>query len=192
MTKRLMTVLVAALAAFACQNGGPATPSPLAGGSGSTELGNGVVISATGGGMYNAGVIVQFSMSANQKADGTAHGQFHHKTVLGGLVVDFSGEVTCMAVDSENHRAWIGGVVTENRSEHPSFTTAIHQVGRDIWFRVLDNGQGNGSEPDRTTFLGFEGGGGIPTSAAYCAERIWPDGNARTSPLTNGNIQVRP
>jgi hypothetical protein len=45
---------------------------------------------------------------------------------------------------------------------------------------------------DRTTFMGFEGGGGIITSEEYCDLQIWPDENARTSPVTQGDIQVRP
>jgi hypothetical protein len=32
----------------------------------------------------------------------------------------------------------------------------------------------------------------IPTSADYCAMRIWPEGNARTHPLRAGNISVSP
>jgi hypothetical protein len=190
--KRLTTVMVAALTGLACQNSGPLSPSPAAG-SGAADLGRGVVISTTGSGMYDAGVIVEFSMSAHQKADGRALGEFRHRTELGGLVIDVSGRVTCVAVDSANRRAWIGGVVTENNSEHPSFTGAIHQVGRDVWFRVLDSGEGQG-DPDRTTFLGFEGAAGIVTSAEYCEAQIWPNDppNDRTSPLTAGNIQVRP
>jgi hypothetical protein len=195
MMKRLTVLTIAAVATWACQNAGPVAPSGAApGGASATSLGKGVMISATGGGHYDLGVIVKFSMSANQKDDGTASGEFHHKTELNGLVIDFSGRVTCLSVDSANGRAWIGGVVTQNRSEDPRFTTAIHQVGRDIWFRVLDNGEGGGAAPDRTTFVGFEGGGGILTTAEYCAARIWPNDppNDRTSPLTAGNIQVRP
>jgi hypothetical protein len=95
--------------------------------------------------------------------------------------------VTCLAVDAELGRAWVGGVITQNRSTNPAFTGSIHQVGHDIWFRVLDNGQGQ-DPADRTSFVGFEGI--IPTSEAYCEMRIWPDGNARTWPVTQGNIQV--
>jgi hypothetical protein len=192
--QRLTIVMVLAAMGAACQQATPIEPSSLAGGS--TDLsgnGNGVVLSSTGGGSYNAGVIVDFTMNALQKADGSAKGTFRHRTVLGGQAVDFTGRVTCMAVDSVNHRAWIAGVITENNSTNAGFTTAIHQVGRDVWFRVLDSGEGQGAV-DRTTFLGFEGSAGIITSAEFCEARIWPDDppNARTSPLTGGNIQVRP
>ena len=153
-----------------------------------------VVASATGGGHYSiSGVIdVKFSLSANQKADGSANGQFRQSLVFQGLPIDFHGEVICVTVDSANGRAWIGAVITQNNSEHPSFTTERTQPGKDIWFRVLDSGQGSGAEADRTTFLGFEGDGGVITSLEYCDLAIWPDDNARTSPVTEGNIQVRP
>jgi hypothetical protein len=95
-------------------------------------------------------------------------------------------------VDAVNRRAWIGGVITKNLSEHPSFQAPRNEPGRDIWFRVLDSGEGAGADPDRTTFVGFEGDAGIITSAEYCAVQPWPDGNARTWPVTAGNIQVRP
>lgn len=120
--------------------------------------------------------------------DGVARGSFRHQTMIQGQVVDFSGVVTCASVDDALGRAWIGGVVTENRSTHPSFTGAIHQVGKDAWFRVADRGDGGSGDADRSSFVGFEGGGGILTSAQYCAARIWPnDANA----LVEGNVTVK-
>lgn len=155
---------------------------------------NGVKASSTGGGHFlvSGSLDVTYSFSAKQKDDGTANGQFRFSVELGGLPIEFHGEVICLSVDSENGRAWIGGVVTQNNSEHPSFTGEINEPGRDVWFRVLDSGEGGDSEMDRSTFLGFEGGGGIITSEEYCDLAIWPDDNERTSPVAQGNIQVRP
>jgi len=158
----------------------------------------GRVASATGAGHFNAGVDVTFAFFALQFGPGTrAFGLFHFETVLGGFDVEFQARVTCMAVDPVTNRAWIGGVVTKNRSNHPSFTTPIHQVGRDIWFRMVDYGEGStATQPDRSTFVGFEGAAGIITSEEYCAARIWPGPpadvvDARTNPVTSGNINVR-
>ena len=82
--------------------------------------------------------------------------------------------------------------MTLNKSVREPFASGeIYQPGRDIWFRVLDQGT-PGTAGDRTTFVGFEGGAGIITSEEYCAERPWPDGNARTNPLTTGNLNVLP
>ena len=91
-------------------------------------------------------VDVQFGMTA--VTAGGAAGHFTHRAVLGGLAVEFQGRVTCIAVDAANRRSWVGGIVTRNTSEHPSFTTPRTQPGRDIWFRVLDSGEGQ-AEPDR-------------------------------------------
>lgn len=188
----MLAPCLALLALAACDGAatttgpGPASDIPIL-------ASNGVTASATGGGHVDLGVPVKFSFSAVQRdPSGEATGQLRFSTELGGLAIDFRGRVTCMTTDPENARAWIGGVVTRNDSEHPGFTGEIHDVGRDIWFRVVDYGQG-GSAPqaDRTTFVGFEGARGIITSEEYCAARLWLDDDVGTGPLTSGNIQVR-
>ena len=153
----------------------------------------GVTASATGGGhlLVGGALDVTFSFSANQKLDGSANGRFHHSVELQGQLIEFHGEVTCVSVDAEEGRAWIGGVITRNNSEHPDFTTERTQPGMDIWLRVLDSGEGGNTEDDRSTFVGFEGDAGIITSLEYCAVQPWPDNNERTSPVVQGNIQVR-
>jgi hypothetical protein len=42
------------------------------------------------------------------------------------------------------------------------------------------------ADGDRSTTMGFVGA--IESSEAYCAMRIWPEGNARTHPVTSGQI----
>jgi hypothetical protein len=187
-------LLAAALAAASCQS--PTAPRALDGSSAATPDGSqlgGPTAATNGGGHYSLQDTfdTQFAFTATQNAGG-AHGQFHHSLIFGGLAVGFRGRVTCVTMDPINRRAWIGGVITENLSEHPSFQTARHQPGHDIWFRVLDTGEGADAPPDRTTFTGFEGDLEIPTSAAYCAMQPWAEGDARTWPVTGGNIQVRP
>lgn len=172
----------------------PAT-SALAGGGHRIALTAGAGKYLTGGTLevtFSHGVIAFDAEAVGSLLTGPAHGLFRQSVELGGLRVEFHGKVVCLTVDPVNNRAWIGGVVTRNKSEHPSFTTEIHQPGRDVWFRVLDNGHGGAAEPDRTTFLGFEGAAGIITSPEYCEAAIWPDDNARTDPITQGNILVRP
>lgn len=153
-------------------------------------------VKARGAGTYGiAGTSADFEFNARQRRGRPARGTFRHTLVFQGLLIDFSGEVTCMVVDADLGRAWIGGIVTVNNSENPNFTQDIHQPGRDVWFRVLDTGPGS-VDADRTTFLGFEGAGGIITSEEYCLARIWPGPpedaeNARTNALTDGFIRVR-
>jgi hypothetical protein len=148
---------------------------------------------ATGRGVFSlAGLNVDFAFRATQEGGEAAHGKFHQRADEGGgLIIDFDATVTCLAVDPVNHRAWIGGVVTENESTDPDYMTAINQPGQDIWFRVLDGGDGPGAT-DRSTFLGFQNPLGFLTSAAYCAARPWPADNMRTWPVTSGELSVRP
>jgi hypothetical protein len=146
--------------------------------------------SASGGGHYLVGgsLDVQFAFSAVQYKDGHVAGSFHDRTNDGLGLVDFDADVTCLAVDRQLGRAWIGGVITANLSTSPDFMGAVYQPGHDIWFRVLDLGHEE-DQQDRRTFVGFEGA--IPNSAAYCATRPWAPDNARTWPVTRGNIAVR-
>ena len=133
-----------------------------------------------------------FAFSARVKADGSASGHFTEKYASANGVVDFDGEVTCVGFDPVNNRAWVGGVITRNGSTNPAMQTAIHQVGRDVWFRVVDNGEGSGAANDRTTVFGFTGAAGITTSAQYCAVKPWAAGDANTWAVIEGNIQVKP
>jgi hypothetical protein len=189
--KRRVLVAVAAALALGHQ---PFTHTTSAAAAGATSISvhAGGVLAATGAGHYllQEAFDVQFSFAAIQLGNARAFGSFRHRTEDETGTIDFKGEVTCLAVDSVNRRAWIGGVITANQSTSPNFNTAPqHQVGHDIWFRVLDTEPGDG-EPDRSTFVGFEGV--IPTSEAYCRDRIWPEGNARTWPVTSGNLIVQP
>jgi len=146
--------------------------------------------SASGGGHYLVGgsLDVQFAFSAIQYRDGHVAGSFHDRTNDGLGLVDFDADVTCLAVDRQLGRAWIGGVITANLSTSPDFTGVVYQPGHDIWFRVLDSGHEE-DQQDRRTFVGFEGA--IPSSAAYCATRPWAPDNARTWPVSRGSITVR-
>jgi len=156
--------------------------------------GGGVIASATGGGRYLLANTfdVQFAFSAVQHASGKVMGNFHHKLDTGAGTFDFKGEVTCLAFDPVENRAWIGGVITHNHSTDPFYqSNSVFEVGQDAWFRVVDYGEGeNSTQPDRTTFVGFENTPGIPTSEFYCATKPWPLGDLRTHPVTEGNIQV--
>jgi hypothetical protein len=148
---------------------------------------------AAGGGHLSIGDLdVQFSFTALQtNPAGDARGRAHHSVVLAGELIEFYTRVTCLTVDPVERRAWIAGVVLRNDSTHPSFTQDIHQPGRDIWFRVVDYAEGaSGDVVDRGTFVGFEGSAGITTSAEYCETMIWPAGDERTNPVTEGNLQV--
>jgi hypothetical protein len=153
---------------------------------GTVSASEGTSGAATGGGhfLFSGFLDVQFGFSAVATADGTAQGSFHQSYTLDGLTTSYWGTVTCLSVDTTNHRAWIGGIVTKVESDDPG----ARQVGEDVWFRVLDNGAGQ-DVADRSTVFGFTPL--FESSAAYCAGRPWPADNARTWPVIAGNIDVR-
>ncbi len=196
MRVKMCFVAVAALLTAACQS--PTEPTRSAAPNGDSPASLAVKpaapLAATGGGHYlfNNTADVQFNFNAVDTGHGAAAGHLFQSFVFGGHLIEFRGRVTCFSVDADTGRAWIGGVVTENNSTHPQFTTPRTQPGRDIWFRVLDGGEGASASPDRSTIMGFEGDRAIITSAQYCAAKLWLDNNANTHPVTEGNIQVRP
>jgi hypothetical protein len=137
---------------------------------------------ATGGGSFLfAGTIpMQFAFAAIQRGDGSAVGSFHHAYTDEVASYHFFGTVTCLAFDEATGRAWIGGVLTNVITDDPEVGLA---AGDDAWFRVLDSPDG-----DRSTAMGFVGV--IPSSEEYCETQPWPEDNARTHPVTSGQITL--
>ncbi|CAN5759481.1 hypothetical protein BH24GEM1_BH24GEM1_12420 [soil metagenome] len=147
--------------------------------------GNGVAELVTGGGQFvhpDFGTVT-FAFTATRHRDGRVSGRFSQHQPFFGFT--YAGDVTCLAVDPANGRAWIAGVLS-----HSNDPDEVTQIGDDVWFRVLDTGRGS-ADPDRSTFFGFEQPPpGIVTSEEYCELKIWPDGNARTWPVEHGNIAI--
>lgn len=176
--------------------------SPAEGAEGAlAQLGvNGDQVQARGAGRADLTFIdvfpAQVNFTARQHTDGHATGELRYRInffegipdILEGGTAEFKGRITCVSVNLEEGRAWIGGVITQNTSTQPFYRDdPVSQVGKDIWFRVLDASAGM---PDRTTFPGFEGSGDIITSQEYCDAQIWPDDNERTHPFAQGGVQV--
>jgi hypothetical protein len=201
---RTLLVIAASAALAACTEPAGDT-GPLAPDVAVSYARSAPVVLGTGGGRYVlplAGVDLPgtFAFTAMQAADGRVRGQLRYTLDVFGLadlgladgLADFHGDVTCVSHDPANNRLWVGGVVTQNRSTQPDFAAdPVAQVGDDIWFRVVDYGEGaSAGQPDRTTFTGFEGGAGIITSQEYCDTQPWPEDDARTNVVVAGNIQV--
>ncbi len=195
--RRSIVAAVCAAALVACQDASsPTAPedevSVPAVDAGLLHGGGGVTGLAVGAGTFLIGdLAVKFAFNGVQLASGTALGSFLFSVDLGdGEKVWLLSRVTCLAFDPVNGRAWFGGEIVRNRSTAGSgFAGDLQQPGRDIWFRILDTGR-NAADPDRSTFVGFEGSAGIPTSEEYCVQRIWPDANARTNALATGSILI--
>jgi len=116
-----------------------------------------------------------FGFNAKLRADGTADGWYTYREVDDGTPIDVHGPVTCLTVIG--NEAWIGGVV--EASSDPSI------VGLGSWWHVTDNGEGAGSAPDITTFLGV---GTLEQTSAFCD--MHPP-YKHPFAIDGGNIQVQ-
>jgi len=120
-------------------------------------------------------VLQTFGFTATIKSDGPADGWFQYRDVEDGTPFTADGPVTCLTVMGSD--AWIGSTIT--KSNDPT------AVGLGGWWHVTDNGQGSGSAPDVTSFLGV---GSLDAAAAFCANHP-----AYRFPfaIDGGDIQVR-
>jgi hypothetical protein len=186
-----ISLIVAAAVATACEKS--VTVPTLDGPSATLNSGDGISVQVKGDGQAELPPgfgNLTFYVHVKQHEDGRAQGRFTQFRSRDGLTVDFDGDVTCIAVDPLNHRAWVGGVITANRSTNPAVQQPIHQPGQAIWFRVLDNSD-NETAASRTTTLGFTGSGGIQTSAEYCAKQLWAANDANTFPVVDGYLRIQ-
>jgi hypothetical protein len=191
--QKISLALLAGVVIAACESPTATAPRKAADEAASFKNDRGIIAATSGDGHAELPPgfgLVAFSFGANEHFANGGLGTFRQSRARNGLTSDFAGRVTCVTVDPANHRAWVGGVVTENNSTDPNFRQAIHEVGRDVWFRVVDNGEGANAVADRTTVLGFTGAAGFITSAQYCAGQPWLAGDANTFPVVDGNIQV--
>ena len=118
--------------------------------------------------------------------DGRSTYAFHAMTtkdggVRGTVELHFSsapvtvhGNVTCLSVDG--NQAWLGAVITRSDAGEGNF-----DVGGEIVWRAVDNGQGSNADPDLVS--SFSG----RFTADFCETQF--DSNVRD--WSNGNVQIR-
>ena len=116
-----------------------------------------------------------FSFNAKANGDGTADGWFNYHELDDGAPFTANGPVTCLTVIGND--AWIGAVI--DNSNDPTYD------GLGAWWHVTDNGEGAGTAPDITTFMGV---GSLADTQAFCDNH---PAYRHPFPIDNGNIQVR-
>jgi hypothetical protein len=167
MWRRAITMTVALLALMSPAAMGAAATSPSATG------GSHLTVHDVFG--LDTLVLQEFGFAARLQSDGSADGRFDYRDVEDGIPFTAGGEVTCLTVIGND--AWIGGAIS--KSNEPAF------IGLGGWWHVTDNGQGAGSPPDVTTFLGV---GSLEDTAAFCANH---PAYRFPFPIDGGDIQVR-
>jgi hypothetical protein len=136
------------------------------------ELKAGNTPSANGqGSLVVNSVVRHFSFRAITKQNGTVEGSgVLNYNGNGNIQIKFS--IDCLNV--AGNMATMSGAVTASNDE-------VWPVGTPVSFRVLDNGEGSGSDPDQITLLQQSFGYDCYT---------WP--GLPLNPITAGNIQVKP
>lgn len=165
--------------------------SPTAPGSPSLDMaGNPVVAQVSGGAQWIvdsgplAGYLRKFAFIGNQRADGTASGEW--QLVVGSTILH--GDITCLHIESgEVSTARIGGTVTD-----PKFAT--FQAGTDIAWEAVDGGEGANAAPDETSNPVSFRNSPPGSAAAFCANGTIPDipdnPPFSVAPITEGNVQI--
>ena len=125
--------------------------------------------------------LTTFSYNAVARADGTAHGEYEYHFRAADFFIH--GTVTCASVSG--NAGWVGGVIDSIVSGDPADQSL---VGTEIWWRVVDNGEGAGQAADLTTSLLFAVPGLPITAESWCRNQ---DVRGVLRDVLNGNIQVR-
>ena len=118
-----------------------------------------------------------FSFNAKLHADGSVSGQWERVNHRENASESKShGVVTCFTIDG--NQAWLGGYATSG-----VFSDAPNN---EVYWRVMDNGQGNNSDPDQ---ISLQAVGRVPgTASFYCEGKF-------ETPVFNdvaaGDIQIK-
>lgn len=183
--------LFACLALVACEDDLPTRPGADAVTPSAASNAPDVVAAASGGANWDLlgfdltgdgvddpiGNVLAFN--AVRYADGSVSGQIEYQQSALGDFFRFHGPVTCIGVYDGGTRAKFGGPIT--RSDDPTIP-----VGVFMWFTVVDNGNGAGSPPDRSSILGI---GDEAANEAFCASDA-PPNQRFSSDITSGDIRV--
>jgi hypothetical protein len=92
-------------------------------------------------GFEHPGCDGNFSLVANQYADGSVSGQYSDRFANGN---GFHADVDCLVVSGND--AWISGVITQGRFD------GIDLAGLEVLTRVRDNGTSANDPPDQISF----------------------------------------
>jgi hypothetical protein len=125
-----------------------------------------------------------FSFEGERRADGTTTGSYFYNFQAAGFSVQ--GPITCISTDG--NQAWVGGVVGSIDSPDPEDQQL---VGRDMWWRSIDNGQGDHATLDITSGIGFAFPGSTITAESWCQDQPALLVLREVDPGSNLKIKVR-
>ena len=180
MLRRALTLAVAAAAGtLACEN---VTETSFSEGMATAEFSKGPVVQSVTGSGHLRGErgfsgFRSFSFSAREYSNGVVKGQWQAFGRAAEPPTVVHGRVTCFTI--EGNTAWVAGII--DRSSSPDEVPA----GQERGWKVVDNGEGAGADPDQISITVA-----IPdgySAADWCDSGI----GVEMHPVQYGNIQIR-
>lgn len=130
--------------------------------------------SANGHGTFTfEGYKRQFTFHANTMPNGDVAGKGVLNFTASGSKITF--DIDCLSIDG--NAATMSGIITS--STNPAY------VGWACWFKVVDNGEGSGSDPDQISYLT------LAEELDDCTVELDPP-YSDLYDIDGGNIQVKP
>ena len=178
-TARHLAVVTAAAFVIGCEHA-VTTPAPSTSDAAAvahlTASDNGVVASATGSAHRIRGEeLWVLAFNAVKREDGTTTGEARIDRKDLGL--SWNVGVTCLSV--KGNTAWIGGIIRNARGP-------VIRDGTISYFYVVDNGEGDGDQPDLASAVRANDLAGEDQRFCDLQPLLLP-----ATPIAHGNVQVR-
>ncbi|MFK8014828.1 MAG: hypothetical protein AB8G17_05275 [Gammaproteobacteria bacterium] len=118
------------------------------------------------------GKLASFEFDANYTSSGAVTGRIDYTVFLDEGKIELNAKVTCGHYDMTTKRAWVGGEVKANRSNHAEYKDGRFAVGQPVWFRFEESE----THPDpaaQISDLRFAGDDGFDNAKSFCDEKPW-------------------
>ncbi|MBT8144750.1 MAG: hypothetical protein KJO55_08615 [Gammaproteobacteria bacterium] len=118
-----------------------------------------------GRGIAKAADDLNFMLNVEVYEDDSVKGTFSYSAQNDSGNLDIEAEVTCVSLDNDKGRGWVGGTITRNDS-----TDARYTGHTEVWMRVFDRNLQN--QPPMVSAPLFASGK-IDSASEYCRRKPW-------------------
>lgn len=117
------------------------------------------------------GKLASFTFDANYTRSGPVTGNITYTVFLDEGKIDLTAKVVCGHYDMDTKRAWVGGTVSENRSNHSEYKDGDYATGGNLWFR-FEESETHPEPAAQITDMTF---GGKDGAKAFCDAKAWSE-----------------
>jgi hypothetical protein len=118
------------------------------------------------------GKLAKFKYDVFYRSGGVVNGTAEYTTFLDEGKVDLTVELDCGVFDVETKRAWFGGKISDNRSNHSEYKDGRYAKGGQAWFR-FEESMTHPEPPAQVADIRFAGDDGFETAAEFCKAKPW-------------------